>query len=82
MKKIASNIKVSFYNQEELINIYSTFLPETQNQIEVYLIENFKYLSEGGICFTADASSSGALKECQRFIFLPNVWLKFFQIKT
>ena len=68
-KKIASAIKIQFYGQDELIDIYSTFLPGTQDQIEVYLIENLKYLSTGGICLTADASSSGAINECQRFIF-------------
>lgn len=69
LKKIASDIKIPFYDQEELVNIYSTFLPDTQNQVEVFLIENLKYLSKGGIYFTADASSSGALNECQRFVF-------------
>ncbi|MFH1838411.1 MAG: glycogen/starch synthase [Candidatus Kuenenbacteria bacterium] len=69
LKKIASEIKIPFYDQEELINVYSTFLPETQNQIEIYLIENLKYLSKGEICFTADASSSGGIDECQRFVF-------------
>ncbi len=69
LKKIASDIKIPFYNQEELVNVYSCFLPDTQRQVEVYLIENLKYLSEGEIYFTIDASSSGALNECQRFVF-------------
>ncbi len=78
LKKIASNIKIPFYNQEELINVYSTFLPETQNQIEIYLIENLKYLSHGEIYFTPDASSSGALNECQRFNFFTKCVADFF----
>ncbi|MBI4652646.1 glycogen/starch synthase [Candidatus Kuenenbacteria bacterium] len=102
MKKIASEIKIPFYNQEELINIYSCFLPThpesltinsenkcgnknfsthknlcfntgrrglPETQIEIYLIENLKYLSQDGVYLTVDASSSGEINECQRFIF-------------
>ena len=69
VKKIVGEIMIPFYNQEKLINVYSTFLPETQNQVEIYLIENLKYLSQGNVYLTADASSSGEINECQRFIF-------------
>jgi starch synthase len=78
LKKIAGEIKIPFYNQEELVNIYSTFLPETQNQVEVYLVENLKYLSKGNVYFIADASSSGEINECQRFVFFTKCIVEIF----
>jgi len=67
LKKITSDTIVPFMGQEEKINIWQSYLP--QSQVPVYFIENFKYLGQNGIYFEKDASPGGSSSECQRFTF-------------
>jgi len=67
LKKIASDIKVPFGRQEEIINIWQSHLPGSA--VLVYFIENQKYLGRNGVYFEKDASPGGSSPECQRFTF-------------
>lgn len=76
LQKVARNINVLFSGQNEAINVYKTPLPDTN--IPVYLIDNLKYLGKNGVYFEKDASSSGSLRESQRFTFYVKSSLEIF----
>jgi starch synthase len=70
-KLVASGIRVN----EEKINVYRTFLP--QSKIILYFLENEKYFNENDIYFKRTAFV-GSLKEIERFLFLSKAVLETF----
>lgn len=70
---IAKDISVTVGQNQELINIYQTTLPNSK--VIVYLIDNQKYLGENGIYFEKTAFC-GSFAEIKRFLFFSSAVLK------
>ncbi|MCD6270963.1 glycogen synthase [bacterium] len=64
---VKRNAKIKFLQKEEKFNIWKTYI--FKKKIPVFLIENKKYISSGGVYIESDASSGGSLSEAERFLF-------------
>lgn len=67
MEKILSGVEVEFKGKKNKINLFQAVLPD--GSVTVYLIENERYLSKGGVYLSEDASSCGNEAEFERFGF-------------
>lgn len=73
MKLICKGIPVPFGNTEYNVDVYQAFIPKTK--IPVYLIENKKFLGQGGIYFDPSAFAR-TQKEIDRFLFFSRACLE------
>ncbi|MBU1037126.1 glycogen synthase [Patescibacteria group bacterium] len=83
LKLLAQKLNTTFAEKKEEFNIYQTYLTSSSlraaQKTPLYLIDHQKYLGQGGVYPSPDASSEGSAEEAYRFTFFTKTVLEIFK---